>query len=347
VSAPSPYILDRIGRTAIDDLLARIDDRRVIASVSGGKDSAALSLHLRELGIEHDRVFLDTGWEADVTYEYLRGELTRVLGPIEEIANPRHKMAKLVLRKAMFPSRLRRFCTQELKVFPMQAYINGRVAEGEDVINTVGIRHGESAARSQMPEWEWSDGFDCEVWRPLVEWTEQDVIDIHHRHGLRPNPLYLQGATRVGCWPCIFARKAEIRLVAEIDPGRIDLVRALEQRVAARAEAKGHKIKNPPTWFHRPTRIKQPCPCGGVTCAWCAGTGLDPRNDEPCTLCCSSCGGSGVVESRPCTPIDEVVEWSRTAHGGRQVEMFEPPESERGCMRWGLCETHPDDGDGE
>jgi hypothetical protein len=29
------------------------------------------------------------------------------------------------------------------------------------------------------------------------------------------------------------------------------------------------------------------------------------------------------------------------------LEMFEPPESERGCMRWGLCETHDDDGDDE
>ena len=43
----------------------------VVANVSGGKDSTALSLHLAELGIEHRRVFADTGWEHPDTYAYL------------------------------------------------------------------------------------------------------------------------------------------------------------------------------------------------------------------------------------------------------------------------------------
>lgn len=41
----------------------RLKDAVVVCSVSGGKDSAALSLYLTELGIEHRRVFADTGWE--------------------------------------------------------------------------------------------------------------------------------------------------------------------------------------------------------------------------------------------------------------------------------------------
>ena len=40
----------------------------VVASVSGGKDSAALSLWLTEQGIEHRRVFAVSGWEADEPY---------------------------------------------------------------------------------------------------------------------------------------------------------------------------------------------------------------------------------------------------------------------------------------
>ena len=64
------------------EILTRLNGRRVVASVSGGKDSAAMSLYLHELGIDHDRVFLDTGWEHPDTYEYLRGELTAKLGPI-------------------------------------------------------------------------------------------------------------------------------------------------------------------------------------------------------------------------------------------------------------------------
>jgi len=210
--------------------LSRIGSSRVVASVSGGKDSAAMSLWLLEQGIEHDRVFLDTGWEHPCTYDYLRGPLAEAIGQIIELRAPL-VFADLCRKKGMFPCRTKRFCTQLLKVFPMQAYLNDLVEQGHDLINAVGIRHGESQARSRLTEWEWSNGFDCEVWRPLIEWSEQDVIDCHTRHGLVPNPLYLRGHSRVGCYPCVFASKRELRLIAEHDPWRIDEIRELEAEV--------------------------------------------------------------------------------------------------------------------
>lgn len=295
-------------RHDVDALREKLAGRRVVASISGGKDSAAMSLYLREIGIEHDRVFMDTGWEHALTYEYLRGELTRVIGPITEIGNAL-KMEELVLKRGMFPSKRRRFCTQELKVFPMQRHL---ASLDYEPVNAVGIRAGESEARAKMSEWEMSRGFDCETWRPLITWSEQDVIDMHHRHGLAPNPLYLMGASRVGCWPCIYARKSEIRLVAAKDPGRIDLIRALEEQVAARAgeryAKKGETFESlgyqKPSWFQAPL------------------------------------GDTG-----DCWPIDKVVDWSKTSHGGRQVELFDATPGDAGCMRWGLCETNPPDED--
>lgn len=280
--------------------LELVAGRRVIASISGGKDSAAMSLHLRDQGIEHDRVFMDTGWESEKTYDYLRGELTRVLGPITEIRG-KLQMEDLVRKKGMFPSRVRRFCTQELKVFPMRDYM--RSVE-EECINAVGIRAAESAARAKQPEWEWSDTFDCEVWRPILRWTEQQVIDIHKRHGLRPNPLYLEGASRVGCWPCIFARKGEIAHIARTDPERIDRIRALEADVgeasdARRIEQGKEELRARPAWFQ------------------------------------------AKIGRTNCWPIDTVVEWSKTAHGGRNGDLFASDPSDEGCMRWGLCETGP------
>ncbi len=223
-----------------------IGDRRVIASVSGGKDSAAMSLYLTEIGIEHERVFMDTGFESEVTYEYLRGPLTAKLGPITEIRASMDFMA-LVRKKGLFPSRVMRFCTTELKVFPIQKYLAEYVnTNGCDVINTVGIRRQESQARSKMNEWEWSDNFDCEVWRPLVRWTKDDVIDIHDRHGLEMNPLYGMGAGRVGCWPCIHASKKEIALVNRVDPDRIAMIDVAEielnERGAARDVALGRAV---------------------------------------------------------------------------------------------------------
>jgi 3'-phosphoadenosine 5'-phosphosulfate sulfotransferase (PAPS reductase)/FAD synthetase len=285
-----------------DEIKARLAGRRVVASVSGGKDSAAMSLYLTELGIEHDRVFCDTGWEHDLTYEYLRGPLVEKLGPITWL-EPKRKMEELVRHKGVFPHRLRRFCTTELKVEPLARYMNARVDAGEEIVSAAGIRAAESEARAKMPEWEWQPSFDCEVWRPILRWSEQDVIDIHHRHALRPNPLYLQGAERVGCWPCIYARKSEVRLVADTDPSRIDRLRILEAQVAdtaqARAKTKGEALKMAPAFFSAKT--------GGGHEAW---------------------------------PIDRVVEWSRTSRGGVQPELFAADPRDAGCMRWGLCDTN-------
>lgn len=223
------------------EAIARLRGRRVVASISGGKDSAAMSLHLRELGIEHDRVFMDTGWEHPLTYEYLRGPLTDVLGPITEIRADK-TFSELVASKGMFPSRVTRFCTVELKVKPMQRYL-AALSDAAEIVNAVGIRRAESKARSTMPEWEWSDGFDCEVWRPLVEWSTADVLAIHERHGLALNPLYSLGASRVGCWPCIHARKNELAFVARTDPERIAEIAAMESALNARGlrnAADGH-----------------------------------------------------------------------------------------------------------
>ena len=64
------------------------------------------------------------------------------------------------------------------------------------------------------------DGFN-EIYRPLLDWTLDDVWAIHRRHRLKPNPLYRQGASRVGCAPCIYARKGEIKMLAERYPEEI------------------------------------------------------------------------------------------------------------------------------
>ena len=225
-------------------------------------------------------------------------------------------MTSLIRKKAMFPSRVRRFCTQELKVKPLFGHLFDRAdATGRPVVNTIGIRAAESQARSKMPEW---DGHSSrrgafDIWRPLIRWKDEDVIDIHQRHGLIPNPLYFAGASRVGCWPCIYARKSEIKFIAERDPARIDEIAALEDEITiaadARAAAKGITKEPPRTWF----------------------AGRSPAAGQ---------GRSGAERIR------DVVEWSKTARGGRQLLLIDEPDPEGGCVRWGMCE-HPEISEGD
>jgi 3'-phosphoadenosine 5'-phosphosulfate sulfotransferase (PAPS reductase)/FAD synthetase len=314
-----------------DEIIEYIAGRRVVASISGGKDSGAMSLYLTELGIEHERVHMPTGWEWDGFYDYLRGELTRVIGPILELEVPL-QMEALAVKKGMFPSKRRRFCTEELKVFPMQRYIKSLVEAGHDCINAVGIRNAESEARSKASEWEWSEGFDCEVWRPIVKWSLDDVVAIHQRHGLAPNPLYLMGASRVGCWPCIYARKSEIRLIADKDPARIDRLRDLEKTVGDKAQSR------------YVTRLRVFQEGGSDALSARDRTALlddagKPKPFQRPSWFQAPIGGGGETWT-----IDRVVEWSRTLRGGRvedrQEELF--AQADEGCMRWGLCDTSPE-----
>lgn len=103
------------------------DDSVFVVSVSGGKDSTATVLALREAEIPARYVFADTGWEVPQTYDYL-AELERLLSiKIDRVGKPGGMVAAAAAR---FPSRVQRWCTKELKIQPLRAYHDA--LEGDD-----------------------------------------------------------------------------------------------------------------------------------------------------------------------------------------------------------------------
>lgn len=226
-----------------------------VVSVSGGKDSTALWLWALRTGLSPlVPVFCDTKWEADETMAYL-DLLEARLGPLRRVVS--EGFEERTRRSGTFPSRARKWCSPELKVEMCAAELSRlRDETGDDCEVLLGIRRDESPERADedlTPEREWSDAYDCEVWRPILDWTIQDVIAEHHRAGIPLNPLYLKGAERVGCWPCIHAGKAELRLIAETDPDRIERVAAIEQAIGQtmfvleRPRKKGEEREKIPT----------------------------------------------------------------------------------------------------
>jgi 3'-phosphoadenosine 5'-phosphosulfate sulfotransferase (PAPS reductase)/FAD synthetase len=210
------------------------DDSVFIVSTSGGKDSTATLLAMREAGIPHRAVFADTGWEAPETYEYL-ATLERLLGiTIDRVRSEKGGMVDIARHKAGFPTRRGKWCTEELKLKPLRAY-HDRVAEDADAetVSVIGIRADESAARAAMRAFEYSDLWGGYVWRPILAWSVADVLAMHHRHGVPIHPHYFRGHERVGCWPCINSRKESVRLIARDDPARIDEIHGYEAEFTA------------------------------------------------------------------------------------------------------------------
>lgn len=209
----------------------RLAGVRVVLSMSGGKDSTAAALLLERNGINFTSVFMDTGWEHPSTYEYIETVLEPRFGPIVRLSAEfldeagEGQFVALVRKKNMFPTRLAKFCTFELKLKPYQRFIE---SQPEEIVTVVGIRRQESRSRRDYERWLFHDKYDGFMFSPLVDHSFEDIIRMHSEAGIRPNPLYLQGVLRVGCFPCIFARKSEVKLGAKIYPGRFKQIAELE-----------------------------------------------------------------------------------------------------------------------
>lgn len=203
-----------------------------VAGFSGGKDSTAVILWLREQGIEHRTVFCDTGWEHPITYEFVH-ELDAKLGlNVEWLKSEKYPdgFEQMCVARKMVPGMRSRFCTEELKIFPLHRWIE---AQEDDVTLYQGVRAQESLARSKMPRRVFENaagGYWIE--RPLFDWTHEQVFEIHKRHGIEPNPLYKLGMTRVGCAPCIMVNKRELRQWALRFPEIREKVEKLEAALA-------------------------------------------------------------------------------------------------------------------
>ena len=238
-----------------------------VVGISGGKDSTATALFAFEnLEVPPRLLFCDTGIEAPITYEYIDyldekfkelmgGGIERVKADFSErlakrqaklIANGELVRAEftvatgnpfldLCIFKGRFPSSQARFCTGELKLEPVKSYLRGIVEQGNTAMNWSGERAEESLSRSKKPVKEVL--FETEkgvayTYRPILRWKTQDCFNTMKRFGIKPNPLYEQGFTRVGCFPCIMSRKAEIKMISELYPEVIEKLAQWEEIVS-------------------------------------------------------------------------------------------------------------------
>lgn len=246
--------------------------RHNIINVSGGKDSTALLL----LAIERQTdslqaVFADTGHEHSQTYEYIdyldkhvhpirvvkadfsariagkrefikakwaehgipQSQIDAALEVLQPTGNP---FLDLCLWKGRFPSTKARFCSEELKRNPIIEQVQMPLMDaGNTVWSWQGVRANESLARRDLLEIE-EVGGGLWNYRPILKWTAKQCFDMHRKHGVQHNPLYEQGMGRVGCMPCIHARKDELLEISKRFPEEIKRVAQWEEMVSKAAK---------------------------------------------------------------------------------------------------------------
>jgi 3'-phosphoadenosine 5'-phosphosulfate sulfotransferase (PAPS reductase)/FAD synthetase len=118
----------------------------------------------------------------------------------------------LCMLKSRFPSRTAQFCTERLKLEPINRIVHPMLEAGQHVISWIGEMAEESPRRAAKPPIQrirWQGGGQLTLYRPIHKWTKLDNFRLAAKHGVKPNALYQMGMGRVGCF-CINQGKGEI-----------------------------------------------------------------------------------------------------------------------------------------
>ena len=226
-----------------------------VLGLSGGRDSAALAVHMRDSypDLDIDYFFTDTGKELPEVYEFLV-KLEGFLGkPIRRLNPDRDFDFWLKQYGNFLPSAQTRWCTRQLKLRPFEQWVRPMLDSGDLVYSYVAIRADE----------EYREGYASKHPNLIVRLPLKDagidktgVLDILEGAGLGL-PQYYEWRTRSGCTFCFFQQKIEWVRLMERHPGFYE--------EAKRYEKTALKDGSPFTWSQgesledlaRPKRIAE------------------------------------------------------------------------------------------
>lgn len=228
---------------------------RHVLGLSGGKDSAALAVHMRqthpELDIEY--FFTDTGKELPEVYEFL-GCLEGYLGkPIERL-NPRRNFDFWLREYNHFlPSPQTRWCTRKLKLTPFEQWIKPMLASGEKVTTYVAIRADEDYREGYSSK---QDNLSVKLPFREAGIDKAGVMDILESSGVG-YPKYYEWRSRSGCTFCFFQQKIEWVRLKERHPEAFEEAKALEKNALEHGSPFTWSSGESLTELEQPERVAQ------------------------------------------------------------------------------------------
>ncbi|RRJ84380.1 phosphoadenosine phosphosulfate reductase family protein [Aestuariirhabdus litorea] len=227
------------------------DGCRHVLGISGGKDSAALAVYIKDRYPDiHDKIeyfFTDTGAELSEIYEFL-DKLEAYLGKeIIRLNSDKCFEDWLKIHNEYLPSPQQRWCTRMMKIKPFEAFV------GDDpVISYIGIRADENRDGyiSQKETIKAAFPFiDDGIVRDDVFQILEDSVGI---------PQYYKWRSRSGCYFCFFQRQDEWLGLKENHPELFEKAKQFEQRIRVKYDWKEGEI-----------------PVGGVGYTWSSQGTLD------------------------------------------------------------------------
>lgn len=228
---------------------------------SGGKDSDAILILAELAGVRYEAVHNHTTVDAPETVYYVRSK------PNVRINYPALSMWRLIVKKLMPPTRISRYCCEEIKEHGGEGrrVVTGvRRAESVRRRESVGLAKilGKPKTTQQKAE---ELGAEYRVTKqgglilnndntetrelvehcvmrskvminPIYDWTDEDVWEFLGHYGCKSNPLYECGFKRIGCIGCPMVSKHRYLEFARYPKYKENYIRAFDRMLQHRRE---------------------------------------------------------------------------------------------------------------
>ncbi len=231
--------------TAIQRLQSFVPPEGYFLAFSGGKDSQCVYHLCKEAGVKFDAHYSHTTVDPPELIYFLREHYPDVI-----IDKPDTTMWQLIVKKGMPPTRIVRYCCDELKE-----------GGGRGRIMVTGVRWEESSKRKNnrgllelnnytkkyiklmndndeaRRMFETCAMKSMHTLNPIIDWTKEDVWEYLHSRNLPYCKLYDEGFDRIGCIGCPLAGSQQMRFeFAKYPKYKQAYLRAFERMLAMRKD---------------------------------------------------------------------------------------------------------------
>lgn len=200
-------------------------NREYTVCFSGGKDSQVLLDLFKRSGVKYHAIYNVTTNDPPENVYFIKKHY-----PDVEFLHPKLTYLELIEKNRMLPTINKRFCCAKLKEYSGQGFV------------ATGVRKEESSKRAEYAAIETDKRqpyiiggcglkkFKKVHFRPILEWTEQDIWEYIEDRNIPTNPCY-ESSGRVGCIFCQFKTKKEMIYNSKQYPRYFRLLMRTIQRI--------------------------------------------------------------------------------------------------------------------
>ena len=173
---------------------------KIALSTSLGLEDQVLTQMVSTINSDTKIFTLDTGRLFPETYDLISRSSNRYKINIQVYFPDAGEVEHMVSEKGinLFFENVanRQLCCHVRKLKPLS-----RALEGLDAWIT-GLRREQSITRNDLKMIEWDEINDLIKINPLINWSEQEVLDYIDVNNIPSNPLHKKGFASIGCQPC-------------------------------------------------------------------------------------------------------------------------------------------------